>query len=180
MGHKLLDGLYFQTYSIVIMHIDSWHLLYCFPKFRPMLLKALKGVFAVDKRIPLNLRNHSLIAAFVCSGAAYRLHSNSDLKLNYSVVKVDPTVYASSTFYSLIKNISPHGICSCKNNELESDSSSDRESESRFEKMLFIRNWIIDELPAIFSKGIFNTVDLFCPETVLEIERSNCQTLYFR
>ncbi|VDM33118.1 unnamed protein product [Hydatigera taeniaeformis] len=55
-----------------------------------------------------------------------------------------------------------------------------REFESRAEKLIFIRKWIENDLPSVFSRGIFDTIDLFCPETVLEIERANCQPLFFR
>ena len=156
---------------------------YSFRTIGLMLLKALKGVFSLDKRLSLNLRNHSLIAAFVCSGAAYRVYSSWDQHYLCSIAKTDLLSPVGSTL-SLLKNRIPsHFVCFYKNTDFDSaasDLKSGKESETRLEKMLLIRKWVVDELPTIFSRRIFNTVDLFCPETVLEIERNNSHSLYFR
>ncbi|KAL5111209.1 Leucine-rich repeat-containing protein 14 [Taenia crassiceps] len=60
------------------------------------------------------------------------------------------------------------------------DPNSRRDFESRAEKLILLRKWIENDLPAVFSRSIFDTIDLFRPGTVLEIERANCRPLFFK
>ncbi|KAL5961549.1 hypothetical protein TSMEX_010701 [Taenia solium] len=122
------------------------------------MLKALRGVVSSDKRLSLSYYRHSIITAFICSGAMYRMYASWNRQHPCSAIKVDSGISLPS-----LPNYTPS-----------------REFESRAEKLFFLRKWIENDLPAVFSRGIFDTIDLFCPETVLEIERANCRPLFFR
>nr|CDS15970.1 hypothetical protein EgrG_000838100 [Echinococcus granulosus] len=150
---------------------------------QPMMLKALKEAVSPNKRLSFNFCRHSIITTFICSGAAYRMYASWNRQQPCSTIKVDSSVSLPSLPCLLPTYTPSYVVFFGENNEYRStlaDPNSRREFESRASKLIFLRKWIENDLPLVFSRGIFDTIDLFCPETVLEIERANCRPLFFR
>lgn len=50
----------------------------------------------------------------------------------------------------------------------------------RSEKLYFLQNWIENQLPMTFTRRLFNTVDMFGPDTILEFERYDASPLFLK
>lgn len=149
----------------------------------PIMLKALKGVVSPDKWLPFNYCRHSIITTFICSGAMYRMYASWNRQHPCSTIKVNSSISFPSLVCSLPTYTPSYVVYFGEDEERRStlaDPNSRRDFESRSEKLFFLRKWIENDLPAVFSRGIFDKIDLFCPGTVLEIERANCRPLFFR
>uniref|UniRef100_A0A5K3EN13 PAP_RNA-bind domain-containing protein n=1 Tax=Mesocestoides corti TaxID=53468 RepID=A0A5K3EN13_MESCO len=146
------------------------------------MLRVLRSSFQIDTRLFVNIRRRSLITTCLCSGFIYRMYTSWNRNKPPSSLNAVFATSLPSDLSATTICIPPGIVFIAEENgsEISHANAEKKEAELRAEKLLSLQKWIENELPATFTRGLFDTLDLFRPETVLEVERTKGQSMFFR
>ncbi|VDN97696.1 unnamed protein product [Rodentolepis nana] len=151
-------------------------LLQLYPAFYafPGMLQMFRTAFSSNLR-------RQIIATALCTGAAYRVYSTWN------------TSFINRTQKNVLPFVLPVIACShprrfplmANSFETENDSSIDDPNENehhwrRVAKLDFLQNWIEEQIPLTFTRGLLDTINILDSNTILEFERLGAPSLLLR
>ncbi|VDN08641.1 unnamed protein product [Dibothriocephalus latus] len=148
------------------------------------MLTAIRNTLPFDRRQLTTIRRRSLFVSFLCSGVAYRAYcSHSSDGGGHDAL----LPFAQSTTVTLLLQ-QHHHFPTCgqlavffADNGSPNASKSGQEDSKRLDKLFALHHWVETQLPYLFNRGLFDsTSEIFDPDTVLEVERSNGSVTRFR
>lgn len=157
------------------------------------MLRALRISLRADKCPLPNLRCSSLITAGLFSGFIYRAYVSCNQPRPACQLGLLPPPHLLSALRPFLPRSShlpaAHRF-TLPLNVLFADEDSPhpspeevkalKEAQVRLDRLIAIQQWIENELPSVFFRGLFSSLDIFQPATVLEIERPNGKWMLFR
>ncbi|KAM7539538.1 hypothetical protein Aperf_G00000034351 [Anoplocephala perfoliata] len=139
------------------------------------MLQALKGVFSADL-------SRSVITTAICSGVMYRMYASWNAPCALKIKRIESIPTFPALNWPPPRRF-PNMATLFNEGDFKPSMNDPKEHENRAlrsEKLHFLQNWIENQLPMTFTRGLFNTVDMFGPDTVLEFERYGAPPLLLR
>ncbi|KAL7063649.1 hypothetical protein AAHC03_0366 [Spirometra sp. Aus1] len=150
------------------------------------MLTAIRNTLRLDRRQLTAIRRRSLFFSFLCSGVAYRAYSRSR-SLSGDGDHETLLPFAQSTTAALLLQTQCHlpvlgqlTVFFADNRSPDSTKSGQGDSK-RLDRLFALHHWVETQLPYLFNRRLFDSIgELFDPDTVLEVERSNGSVTRFR
>ncbi|BHF61173.1 hypothetical protein SprV_0100414500 [Sparganum proliferum] len=154
--------------------------------FDSLMLTAIRNTLRLDRRQLTAIRRRSLFFSFLCSGVAYRAYSRSR-SVSGDGDHETLLPFAQSTTATLLLQTQRHlpalgqlTVFFADNRSPDSTKSGQGDSK-RLDRLFALHHWVETQLPYLFNRRLFDsTGELFDPDTVLEVERSNGSVTRFR
>nr|VZH99331.1 unnamed protein product [Spirometra erinaceieuropaei] len=154
--------------------------------FDSLMLTAIRNTLRLDRRQLTAIRRRSLFFSFLCSGVAYRAYSRSR-SLSGDGDHETLLPFAQSTTAALLLQTQCHlpvlgqlTVFFADNRSPDSTKSGQGDSK-RLDRLFALHHWVETQLPYLFNRRLFDSIgELFDPDTVLEVERSNGSVTRFR